>query len=422
MRATIANQRVKKLLYINNRYRHYDKVKYRALADNFDLTVLWINPFRPDEQPEPELSSAFRHEILDRRRASLLKPWHVIRAGWLLARVARLARDVDLVLSSTSDSWKSKVAFLGTKAAAKPIAFRKETWFESQSKRVLARPYWRLDRFLTDFIERRAVGVLVGGRKAREHLLAKGLPDDAILPFSYLHEDLATSPHHPEIARELADWAQGAVVLLYLGRIMPQKGLDVLIAAVRKLLSQGLDLRLLVVGAPIRHDTGRGDVSDGYCDRCLELAGGEERIRFEGPARADRVQDYYRAADVFVHPHVDQVDGVEKYDGWGNVVTEAASLSMPVVASDRVASTFDVVTDGVSGFLLRSEVLEDDLVRALEFFCRDRAAIEVFGSQARARFEETVDVDRSVASIHRLMQRAEERGRLPNPVDDTAAR
>jgi glycosyltransferase involved in cell wall biosynthesis len=327
----------------------------------------------------------------------------------LARRVTRLARSTDLVLSSTSDSWKSKVAFLGAALTGKPIALRKETWFESRTKpRLLTRPYWYVDRRLTEFIERRAAGVLVGGRKAKEHLIARGLPAHSILPFSYLHEDLATSPSHPEVLDELRDVAPDALLLLYLGRIMPQKGLHVLIAAVRKLLADGAEVKLLVVGEPITRNTGRGAVSDDYFETCREMARGESRIRFLGPARADRVQDYYRAADVFVHPHVRTVDGIDKYDGWGNVITEAASLSTPVIASDRVASAFDIVADGISGFLLRSATLEEDLIRAIDFFCRNRAAVDAFGAKARENFEKTVDVERSMSSIRRLIERSDE--------------
>ncbi|MCP4202449.1 MAG: glycosyltransferase family 4 protein [bacterium] len=400
---------MRKLLYINNRYRHYDRIKYETLGRNFDLRVLWIGPPPPGEAPSSELLGLFHHEILDSETESKLQPWHVLRTIRLGRRVADLAREADLVVSSTSDSWKSKVAFVAASRRRTPIAFRKERWLDVSLPR-LTRPYWLLDQLLTDFIETRARGMLVGGRKAREYLLSKGHGPESVLPFSYLHDDLSTREADPEGAAELRDFAGDSLLLLYLGRIMPQKGLDVLITVVRELLEEGENPRLLIVGEPIARETGRGVTSLDYHDRCLQLADNDSRIRFCGAVPADRVHEYYRAADVFVHPHTLRVGDREKHDGWGNVITEAASLSTPVVASDRVGSAFDIVEDGVSGFLLRSTRLENDLRRALIFFCRNRGAVSSFGQEARRRYEHTVNAERTVSSVRRLMEPGSVRG------------
>lgn len=394
---------MKKLLYINNRFRHYDAVKYQVLGRNFDLTVLWIGPAPRGEEPSQELLELFRSEILDSNSSSKLQPWHGLRTLRLFRRVHDLARDVDLVISSTSDSWKSKVAFAAASVRGKPIAFRKETWLDTASP-IWTRPYWAIDRLLTNFIERRARGMLVGGRKAREYLLAKGHGEATVLPFSYLHDDLRTRRPSPETSREMSEFIGDSLTLLYLGRIMPQKGLDVLIGVVRELIESSEDLKLLVIGEAISERTGRGALSTDYERRCRDLAREDPRIRFLGAIPAARVHDYYRAADVFVHPHVLRVDGREKYDGWGNVITEAASLSTPIVASDRVGAAFDIVEHGVSGFITRSSHLEDDLKSALKYFCRNRTAVADFGHEARRRYELTVSADRTVASIRRLME------------------
>lgn len=391
-----------KLLYIGNRYRRYDKVMYRVLAENFELIVLWISPPPTGERPSQELLKSFRYRILDSRKQSKLQPWHLARTISLAREVVAHGNSVRLVVSSTSDSWKSKVAFAAAWWRGVPIAFRKERWLDVTTP-LLTRAYWNVDQRLTDFIERRARGMLVGGRKAREYLVARGHRDTTILPFSYLHEDLAAKQPNPWVADELRDFGGDSLLVLYLGRIMPQKGLHILIGVVQEMIAEGEDLKLLVVGDPISQKTGRGAPSTGYYDRCRRLAGRDPRILFRGSVPAHRVHDYYRAADVFVHPHVFRVCGRDKFDGWGNVITEAASTSTPIIASDRVGSAFDIVDHGVSGFLLRSNRLEGELRQALVFFCRNRKAVESFGQEARRRYELTVSADQTVASVHRLM-------------------
>ena len=65
------------------------------------------------------------------------------------------------------------------------------------------------------------------------------------------------------------------------------------------------------------------------------------RVAFAG--RSERVEDYLRAADVFVFPSV--------FEALGIALVEAAACALPAVAS-RTGGIVDVVEDGVSGRLV----------------------------------------------------------------------
>jgi glycosyltransferase involved in cell wall biosynthesis len=274
---------VKRLLYINNRYRRYDLRKYRVLSERFHLRVIWIGPFPDSETPPLDLLERIHYSFVSRRE-TILKPWHLLRSLRLALLVGRAAASADLVLSTTSDSWKSKVVFVAARLRGAAVAFRKEKWIDDRLRLgALSRAYWTLDRRLTDFIERRADGLLVGGSKAREYLLNKGIPRESVLPFSYLHEDLAQYPVDPELLRGLQRGGKPAVTFLYLGRIMPQKGLASLVLTFDQLIDQGYDANLLIVGDAIREDSGRGRISVDYLDRCQEIAESNPRVWFRGP-------------------------------------------------------------------------------------------------------------------------------------------
>jgi glycosyltransferase involved in cell wall biosynthesis len=395
---------VKTLLYFTNRYRVYDQRVYETLLRDFAVIALWLGPPPTGEEVPENLAGQLTVHTLDSEKTTTLKPWHLMRGLRLLRLLLKLSPRCDLVVCSTADSWKAKVAYLAARLRRIPLALRKERWLDLEAALSLpARLYWKVDDMLTRYIERRAAAVLVAGSRARHHLSSKGIPESRILPFSYLHRDLSGLALDPELQRRLAGFFGDSLAVLYLGRIMPQKGLANLIRVVRRMIERGGDLKLLVCGEPIVEDTGRGEISSAYHEECLRLADGDPRISFFGPAPPRAVQDFYSAADVFVHPHVRAVDGAEKHDGWGLVVSEAACMSRAIVASDRVASAHDIVVDRVSGFLLRSQDLERQLEAALTHFLENREDAVRFGLAARRRFEEVVDPEKTLDSLHRIL-------------------
>ena len=120
----------KRILYINKQYRDYDFLKYVVLAENFDLFVIWICPFRHTDPLPDTLCSRLNYEILG-FHGNALQPWHIQYNIKLFRLILKHGRQADLIISSTSDSWKSKLTYFSNLFLKKPIAFRKETWFKS---------------------------------------------------------------------------------------------------------------------------------------------------------------------------------------------------------------------------------------------------------------------------------------------------
>ncbi|MEQ1735945.1 MAG: glycosyltransferase family 4 protein [Rhodoglobus sp.] len=406
-----------RLLLIINRYRTYDRLMYEVLAEAFDLAVIWISP-PPANEPLPvELASRLQPHVVD-RDDRILRARDVQRNLELFQLIRREGRDRDLIIASTSDSWKARVAFAAARSIGVPIAMRKERWYDPAVKRGLRRAYRVFQERTTDFLERHATGVLVGGSQAEQYVVDRGTSPERVMPFRYLHPDLGTSYLDATTVDELKRLKGNRIAFLYLGRVMPQKGLATLIAAFRWVLDSGRDAVLFVVGAPITRDEGRGKVSAEYFEQCQTLARGESRVMFFPAANPERVQDFYAASDVFVHPHVKQVNGVEVRDGWGNVITEAASMSLPIISTDRVASAFDLIENDRNGFLLASSNLDDELVTAITRLVDHPELLPAFGRYSRQRFEQFVDPATNVASIKQLieMETASRSGRRARPM------
>lgn len=126
-------------------------------------------------------------------------------------------------------------------------------------------------------------------------------------------------------------------IILFVGRIEPLKGIDILIDAAA-MLDSDVDCSVLIVGGD---ESSRTQVA-----RLRELArhrGIEHRVAFTGAVGHDLLPLYYSAADVCVVP--------SHYESFGLVAVEAMASGLPVVAS-RVGGLIGTIKDGETGYLV----------------------------------------------------------------------
>jgi glycosyltransferase involved in cell wall biosynthesis len=126
-------------------------------------------------------------------------------------------------------------------------------------------------------------------------------------------------------------------------------------------------------------------------------------VYFFGPIDNRDVPSYYRASDIFVHPHLRTTNGRDTSEGYGCVLIEAASMSLPIVASDRVGAAEDVVCDSVNGFIVDSASLLEDLYHKLAWLVSNPDKLKDFGRESRVRYEELYSVARNALTLEKLL-------------------
>ncbi len=190
--------------------------------------------------------------------------------------------------------------------------------------------------------------------------------------------------------RERLGLADDVPVVLAVGRLERQKGLDVLLRALPPLLTERPTLRLLVAG---RDGAASADLA-----ALRESLGLTETVTFLG--MRDDVADLMVAADVLAFP--------SRWEGAAGTLLEAMALELPVVTSD-LPTLRETVDERIA--LLVPPQDTDRLTGALADVLDDRSPAADRATVARARFEadftvaaaadRTVDLYRRVAATGR---------------------
>jgi len=125
---------------------------------------------------------------------------------------------------------------------------------------------------------------------------------------------------------------QGKDVILYVGRLVEQKGIKYLLNAVKMLNSDSLAL-LLIGDGPLR----RKLESKCYIEDI-------KNVYFLSFKQKEQLPQFYAVADIFVLPSV--------REPWGVVINEAMACGLPIIATNKVGAAVDLVHEGKNGFLV----------------------------------------------------------------------
>ena len=126
--------------------------------------------------------------------------------------------------------------------------------------------------------------------------------------------------------------------ILYVGRLVKEKGLPTLLEAFERVVQQDRNLRLVIVG------------EGGLRAHLEEWVSGhrlDDRIVFVGPVKHNEVVTYFERADMVVVPS-------RWPEPLGIVVLEALFLGKPVIATAQ-GGILDIIQDRVNGLLVPSD-------------------------------------------------------------------
>jgi glycosyltransferase involved in cell wall biosynthesis len=209
------------------------------------------------------------------------------------------------------------------------------------------------------------------------------LPDiDALVPAFY------------ERCPELRSEDKGRSLLLYLSRIHPKKGCDLLLRAFATVAPAHPELHLIMAGPDA---TGlRKELQ-----KITDDAGLSDRVHWPGMLKGDAKWGAFAACDAFVLP--------SHQENFGIAVAEALACGRPVLISDQVNIAPEIVADGCG--LVEPDTLAGTtrlLERWLALTPDEREAMR---KQALATFDKRYDMRRNCALILCIFEQL----RAPSP-------
>lgn len=222
-------------------------------------------------------------------------------------------------------------------------------------------------RFFLRWLTRRASGFLVVGAPNSQYWLHYGATPEKVFCAHYAVDNdffrkEADRCRPVRVQTRCENGWQQRYLLLYVGRLSREKGVDVLIEAMRRISATRPDIGLVIVGA-------------GPERKALEKqAQNLPQVFFLGFRDWDQLPRFYAVADLFVLP--------SRREPWGLVVNEAMASGLPVIASRKVGAAYDLIIQGENGYV----VPEDDpaaLASAIDRACQSFERLRAMGERAQ---------------------------------------
>lgn len=289
-----------------------------------------------------------------------VSPWRLLtmsRAGPSGPRIWHARRNVEMVAGLGLQFFLGKRLRLVFTSASQ----RRHTW-------------------LTKWLVRRMDAVVATSDKSQRYLEQPAV----VIRHGIDTETFAPSAKKTALRLALGVPADGSLVGC-LGRIRAQKGTDVFVEAMLRLMPDCPDLTAIVMGrATSRHAAFEAGLRTRIAD-----AGLGSRLLFLTEVPVWKTPDIYAALDLCIAP--------QRWEGFGLVPLEAMACGIPVVAT-RVGAFEEMIVDGSTGFLVPVDDV-DAMADAAAAILYDGARGAGFGRAARNHVIENFRIEQEANAL-----------------------
>jgi len=349
-----------KVIIIHPAHMDYRQDIFEYLNKKYDTIFIFTKQGRGQEGVKEE-------------QASIPPKWKskVLKSDFLIYRkdigmYFRLIKELlfenyDVILTSTS--WY--ICWTIAKVRRKKFVFMTEFWYwkdNSPARKILNR--------FTKVIVRNSDSIFAMGTNAYLSCLELGVNNEKL----YMHPQCAVDySGMPVFNLRMKHDLEDKKIILFLGRIVKIKGLEYLIEAYSRLEKD--------VGNTFMIIAGDGPDLKKYEKMSKEL--GIKNILFSGRVLKKDISSYYSACNIFVLPSIFYM---QSYEPWGLVINEAMAFSKPVIATNAVGASADMIENGYNGYIVKEKNI-DELYNSMKKILSNDENLRLMGNKSREIFE-----------------------------------
>jgi glycosyltransferase involved in cell wall biosynthesis len=322
-----------KLAFVFGKALPYRTAFFHTLSQKYDVDFFLTNLDESHSIREPTLRYLRYHGL----RLPFLThygsygydpPSFPITLGFQLVK-----KKYDVIISKGIGTAATYIAFLISKFLRKPFILWDETWFYPPT---LART------ILMPLFQRLAKGanaIIVPGSKAQEFFLSLNVKRNRLFIAPNACEKQIINLQKLAALKKMLKLEHKRVVL-YFGRLIKRKGCQFLLKAFAQLQTEFNDATLIIAGD--------GPYKNALKNLCKILK--VTNVHFLGYVKEEEKATIHSLAQVLIVPSIRTPMTAEI---WGIVLNEAMSLGKPVIATDAVGAAYDLIEEGVNGFIVK---------------------------------------------------------------------
>lgn len=178
-------------------------------------------------------------------------------------------------------------------------------------------------------VEKHALGCFSQGLLAKKDFITMGISENKIANLFYTTTPMTKTD---EIPGNLKNF-DFKYKFIYVGKLCERKGISDLLLAFSTLTDKA-DWGLVLLGQ---------DTSDGSYQKLASELKIDTKVLFAGVVQESSINQYHSHCDVFILS--------SRFDGWGAVINEAASMGMPIIGSDQSGASHHLIKNNENGYI-----------------------------------------------------------------------
>ena len=378
-----------KIIYIHPAIRTYRVGIFERISEKLNVKFFWSGVSKPGTHISEEINKILENTNIDYIQSKELHSFPIDNFSVDLLKLPFQGYKVFIFSNITGVPYLLLALLL--KLMGKKIIIFDELWRYPKEVNKYKKIYPYV-KFLTKYC---LDGVVAAGSKVKEFYIEEfGFDKDKIEIAYNTTVDTKEYVNDENLDQSIKQQLQNTTTkkkILYLGRVVKYKGLDLLIKAMSGISEE---YELIVVGD--------GEFKN-ECEDLVKELKLNPRIHFLGACLSNEAPYYYKNTDIFVLPTRFRLDANVQMESWGFTVNEAMALEVPVVTTTAVGSGFDLIIDGVTGGLAEAGNSES-LTEKINFVIENNEDNKI-GKEARKHLLKTCNYDDNLKAYENIIKK-----------------